>query len=138
MNLSVVIGYPGVAGEGGRELRRGFCAPGLPLATHNIHRAASRSVGSIRALPDPFIFTCTLIQLRQKSLSCCTEIFHFQFPAFAGSSGLVAVFNGLVAAFDRHEGSKREIPNGGKSEARDGNFTAQSRNFTARDGNVPS
>src|SRR5690606_12588414 len=75
MNLSVVIGYPGAAGEGGRELRRWVCAPGLPLATHNIHRAASRSVGSIRALPDLFIFTCTLIQLRQKSLSCCTKVF---------------------------------------------------------------
>lgn len=137
MNLSVVIGYPGAAGEGGRELRRGFCAPGLPLATHNIHRAAE-FVGSIRALPSPVSLACTLVHLRQKSSSCCTKVFHFLFPAFAGSSGLFAVFNGLVAAFDRHEGSKREIPNGGKSEARDGNFTAQSRNFTARDGNVPS
>ena len=56
MNLSVVIGYPGAAGEGGRELRRGFCAPGLPLATHNIHRAASEFVGRLKALPSPLSF----------------------------------------------------------------------------------
>ena len=57
MNPAVVIGCPGAAGEeGGRELRRGFCAPGLPLATHNIHRAASEFVGSIRALPSPLSF----------------------------------------------------------------------------------
>lgn len=57
MNLAVVIGCPGAAGEeGGRELRRGFCAPGLPLATHNIHRAASEFVGRLKALPSPLSF----------------------------------------------------------------------------------
>src|SRR5690606_4950 len=74
MNPAVVIGYPGAAGEGGRELRRGFCAPGLPLATHNIHRAAE-FVGSIRALPSPVSLACTLVHLRQKSSSCGTKVF---------------------------------------------------------------
>jgi len=57
MNLAVVIhAYPGGAGEeGGRELRRGFCSPGLPLAAHEGHRAAE-TCGRIRDLPSPLSF----------------------------------------------------------------------------------
>lgn len=56
MNPAVVIGYPGAAGEeGGRELRRGFCSPGLPLAAHEGHRAAE-TCGRMRVLPGPLSF----------------------------------------------------------------------------------
>ena len=93
MREVLIISHQGAAGEGGRELRRGFCAPGLPLATHNIHRAAE-FVGSIRALPSPISLACTLVHLRQKPTSSLLESLSLSVaPAFheqERSSGEVA------------------------------------------------
>lgn len=46
--------------------------------------------------------TRTLIQLRQKSLSCCAKVFH--------SLSLSAACRGLVAVSDGHRDSKRKQP----------------------------